>query len=218
MLDTFIKNRGITKTIIHNNNKNQVNEVNWDIDYDGNEANVSLDLNNNGNLDHYKFNLDDRDLANILNIDGIKLDLGKRLKNDFLKKKYIRDPGVYSIYLDDFKPPPVMPIVPKYQEPTQMIELDPKPKNLNYIPTILPNEEFIVPLTISDNLIKSYVSPKSRGNRIRVPSLRKKYRRPKTHRTYKIYRYPRNSIARGVNKNKLTKRNYKNILKSIRSL
>ena len=61
MLDTFIKNRGITKTIIHNNNKNQVNEVNWDIDYDGNEANVSLDLNNNGNIDHYKFNLDDRD-------------------------------------------------------------------------------------------------------------------------------------------------------------
>ena len=35
MLDTYIKNRGSTKTIIHNNNHNKISEANWDVDYDG---------------------------------------------------------------------------------------------------------------------------------------------------------------------------------------
>jgi hypothetical protein len=52
MLDTFIKNRGTTKTIIHNKNNhqqvNKVNELNWDADYDGKKANISLDFNNDG--------------------------------------------------------------------------------------------------------------------------------------------------------------------------
>jgi hypothetical protein len=47
MLDTYIKNRGSTKTIIHYNNRNKVSLIKWDADYDGNEANISLDLNNN---------------------------------------------------------------------------------------------------------------------------------------------------------------------------
>ena len=39
MLDTYIKNRGSTKTIIHDNNRNNVNVIKWDADYDGTEAN-----------------------------------------------------------------------------------------------------------------------------------------------------------------------------------
>ena len=31
MLDTYIKNRGMTKTIIHSNNHNTINETNWDL-------------------------------------------------------------------------------------------------------------------------------------------------------------------------------------------
>ena len=42
MLDTYIKNRGSTKTIIHDNNKNNVNVIKWDADYDGKEANIYL--------------------------------------------------------------------------------------------------------------------------------------------------------------------------------
>ena len=34
MLNTFIKNKGYTKTIIHDNNNNRVNELDWDADYD----------------------------------------------------------------------------------------------------------------------------------------------------------------------------------------
>ena len=67
MLNTFIKNRGTTKTIIHNNNDNNVNEIDWDADYDGNIANISLDLTNNGKVNHLNLKLDNDDLANILN-------------------------------------------------------------------------------------------------------------------------------------------------------
>ena len=63
MLDTYIKNRGTTKTIIHSNNHNTINETNWDADYDGNVANVSLDLSKNGRNKHMDFKLTNDDLA-----------------------------------------------------------------------------------------------------------------------------------------------------------
>ena len=59
MQDIYIKNSGITKTLIHsnNNNKNEINEIKWDADYDGNVANISLDFNNNGMI-HYDMKFD----------------------------------------------------------------------------------------------------------------------------------------------------------------
>ena len=76
MLNTFIKNRGTTKTIIHDNhhnrNKNNVSEINWDADYDGKVANVSLELNSNGKTGHYDVKLNNKDLAKILNISKVK--------------------------------------------------------------------------------------------------------------------------------------------------
>jgi hypothetical protein len=82
MLNTFIKNRGSTKTIIHNNNDNNVNEIEWDADYDGDVANISLDLTNNGNVNHYNVKLDNDDLANILNVNSVKTPIHKRLEKD----------------------------------------------------------------------------------------------------------------------------------------
>ena len=35
MLNTYIKNRGITQTLINNNNQKQFNQINWDADYAG---------------------------------------------------------------------------------------------------------------------------------------------------------------------------------------
>ena len=48
MLNTFIKSKGVMKTITHNNNKTNSNEINMDADYDGNVANIKLQTNNNG--------------------------------------------------------------------------------------------------------------------------------------------------------------------------
>ena len=85
MLDTYIKNRGTTKTIIHNNNHNTINETNWDADYDGNVANVSLDLSKNGRNKHMDFKLTNDDLANLLTVPSVNQPIHKRLKMDFVK-------------------------------------------------------------------------------------------------------------------------------------
>jgi hypothetical protein len=85
MLDTYIKNRGMTKTIIHNNNRNTINETNWDADYDGSVANISLDLSKNGRNKHFDFQLNNNDLANILTIPSVRQPIHKRLKMDFKK-------------------------------------------------------------------------------------------------------------------------------------
>ena len=85
MLDTYIKNRGMTKTIVHKNNHNIINEANWDADYDGSVANVSLDLSKNGRNKHLDFKLTNDDLANMLSIPSVSEPIHKRLKMDFKK-------------------------------------------------------------------------------------------------------------------------------------
>lgn len=108
MLDTYIKNRGTTKTIIHNNNHNDVKEMKWDAKYDGDVAKVSLDLKNNGKVKHYNIKLDNSDLAKIFNIDSVNLPLDKRLKRDFKKMRIERQPSIYDIYLDDLNTPELL--------------------------------------------------------------------------------------------------------------
>ena len=85
MLDTYIKNRGMTKTIIHKNNRNIVNKTNWDVDYDGDVGNVSLDLYRNGKNNHLDFKFTNNDLANLLTIPSVNQPIHKRLKMDFRK-------------------------------------------------------------------------------------------------------------------------------------
>jgi len=186
MLDTFIKNRGITKTIIHRKNKNVINEVNWDADYDGKHANISVDLNKNGEHDHYDVTLNNNDLANILNIKSIDNPLEKRLKNDFITSSFKCDPNIYKLELVDL--PKIIPTEP---EPIHIYD---KEKLLNndsikellhsmsekkhtHISTPLPNEETIIPLTINGKTIDKYtLTPK------------KRHRKLKTHKTYKIFK------------------------------
>lgn len=87
MLETFIKNKGMTKTIVHDSrdNLNNIYEMEWDADYDGKNANLSLDLYENGKQGHYKIKLDNDDLASLLNIPSIEGSLEKRLKKDFIR-------------------------------------------------------------------------------------------------------------------------------------
>jgi len=101
MLDTYIKNRGMTKTIIHKNNHNTINETNWDADYDGSVANVSLDFAKNGRNEHLNFKLTNDDLANMLSIPSVSQPIHKRLKNDFAKKNFAKQPeSLKQIFLE----------------------------------------------------------------------------------------------------------------------
>lgn len=200
MLNTYIKKQGITQTIVHDNKHNHFNQINWDADYDGEKANISLDLTNNGKSDHYNVILNNDDLAKMLNFDSVNLPLDKRLKGDFGRKKNMNvDPATYYLYLDDLQSSPLLPI------PTTM-----NPKLMNYNPTVsldsgvslntneslnnllqlsspdsrisspLPGEELLIPLTIDDDSMQSYVL-----------TPRKRHRRPRTHKTHRVYKHPR---------------------------
>lgn len=84
MLNTYIKNKGITQTLISNgNNENHFNQINWDADYDGEFANISLTSNTDGNNNYTEFKLDNEDLAKILNMQSVNMPIHKRLQNDF---------------------------------------------------------------------------------------------------------------------------------------
>ena len=84
MLETFIKNKGVTKTIIHKNNKNYYNEMNWDADYDGEKANITLEIDENGSKGHIEMKMNNDDLAELLNIPSVNKTIDKRLYSDFL--------------------------------------------------------------------------------------------------------------------------------------
>lgn len=82
MLNTYVKNKGTTQMLVRNNNSNKFNEINWDADYDGEIAHISIDSISNGDKNHYNIQLDNEDLANLLNIPTVNMPIDKRLKID----------------------------------------------------------------------------------------------------------------------------------------
>jgi len=183
MLDTYIKNRGTSKTIIHNNNHNESSEVNWDADYDGDSANISLDMKDNGLYKHYDIKLSNEDLASILNVPSIESPLDKRLLNDF-NRRQCSEPEIYKIEFDNLQPN-VIPFNKKsYQErePPLLEYIQPPQSKYTHISSPLPNEEFIIPVKIDNKLMDNYkFTPKRRHKRIR------------THKTYKVYKKPKSA-------------------------
>jgi len=181
MLDTYIKNRGSTKTLIYDNNRNNINEINWDVDYDGEVANISLDTQNNGKQKHYDVKLDNEDLANILNIPSVNLPLEKRLKNDF--KNIKNNPNIHKINFENIKSPMLMPIMQQKKNEQTIEELlesiqSPQPHKSLHISSPMPNEEFIIPLTINKQSTNKYtLTPKRRNRKIRTHKIHKVYKK-----------------------------------------
>ena len=198
MLNTYIKNRGITQTLINNNNQKQFNQINWDADYDGQKANISFTSDTDGNKKHFDIQLDNEDLANILNIPSETIPIDKRLQMDF-NTPFRRDPQFVKIEIPDLKTPNIDPRQPSYlvddpkahEENIQELVQSIKPNR--YLSSPLPEEELIVPITIDNKTIDNYTL---------TPN--KRHRRAKTHKTYKVYKKPKSySIkARGIKKSK----------------
>jgi len=86
-MNTYISNHGSAKAFFLKNNKNLVNEVNWDADYDGNIAKISITTNDNGKRDKYNYNLDNSDLNELLNIETVDIPIDRRLERDFLNNR-----------------------------------------------------------------------------------------------------------------------------------
>jgi hypothetical protein len=177
MLNTYIKNKGITQTIIHNsnNNQNEFNEINWDADYDGNTANISITSDTNGLRQHYDATLDNIDLDKLLNIPSVDMPLHKRLANDFANQMVTSDPRKYYIELPETEP--------ENMESFDSIQQDSiKPRS--YISSPMANEEIIVPITIDDKKHKHHKY---------TLTAKKHHRRKKTHNTYRAYKRHKSS-------------------------
>ena len=79
-----MQNYGFAKTIINKNNKKTKNEIMWNGDYNGNIANIEVNMNDNGNREIIKMQLDNNDILNMLGVQPINIPLEQRLQTDFL--------------------------------------------------------------------------------------------------------------------------------------
>lgn len=95
---TYIKTMGSAKAYIQHGMHHDTKEVNWDVDYNGDNADIDLDIGNNGEMTHYKAVLSNEDLANLLNIPSVNEPLENRLQNDFLvdRRVYKLEPVSYQ--------------------------------------------------------------------------------------------------------------------------
>jgi len=168
MLNTYIKNRGMTQTIIIDNNNNQINQLNWEADYDGDVANISIDTDTNGKSNHYDIKLDNNDLDNILNVESVNIPIHKRLKMDFDEP---REPHFIKL--------PTHP-QPIFEGPdtttTEFIDRRVSSPKSN---------DYFVPLSIDTKRMKKYkLTPK------------KRHKPRKTHITYKLIKKPKSTSTR----------------------
>ena len=82
-MSTYIQNYGFTKTIIKDNKHRIKNEMKWIGDYDGNIANIELDINDNGSKKFVSMKLDNNDIRQLFGIQPVDMSLDKRIMNDF---------------------------------------------------------------------------------------------------------------------------------------
>ena len=91
-MSTYIKNYGITKTIIQDNHHKSNQLIKWMGDYDGKNANIQFDIDNNGSKEFVSMELDNNDLMRLLGVQPVEMSLEKRLYRDFLDKPYVYKP------------------------------------------------------------------------------------------------------------------------------
>jgi hypothetical protein len=87
-MSSYIKNYGITKTVIKDNEHKLNHEVKWMGDYDGEIANIQFDINDNGSKEFVSMQLNNTDLMKLLGVQPIQLSLEDRLSQDFFGKSY----------------------------------------------------------------------------------------------------------------------------------
>lgn len=177
----YINNKGFTKTILSETNKydkkkirNCKNEVTWDADYNGKDANIFININNDGVIDKYKIQLNNEDIAQLLNIQSVPINLENRLHSDFEDLKILSRPKLVELPIEDFK----TLSRPKLLE--LPIEDSFQPSIYTHLSSPLPNEEFIVPIPLNESIKKlnSYSNKINKSNKLRKYKSRKIYKKP----------------------------------------
>ena len=114
----------------------------------------------------------------MLNVPSVGMPIDKRLQTDFKHPTFRHDPNIIKIELPDVNTPQLMPLKPQYKdEPdiadfTSVQDLIEPSKNSSYLSSPLPNEELIVPISISEKAMTP----------------RRHHNHKKSHKTYRVYK------------------------------
>jgi hypothetical protein len=201
MPENYIKNKGVMKTLIHANHHNKINEVKWNAKYDGENANIKIDLNDGKHKKHYNVKLDNDNLAELLNIPSVNTPLEKRLLRDFNKTRKTHrrvKPLVIEFDIHDSLPTFTESETDKtdsaslLQLPFEKIEEElekeqEKEKIFTHISSPLQNEELFIPVQIAKNTPKTV-------RKYRRHRKYKNHRTPYTKKKYKVYRQTRRTL------------------------
>lgn len=83
----YIENYGYTNTIINKNNKKRNVSMEWTGNYDGNMADLTVKLNDNGSKKIVDLKLDNQDIINLLNIPSQQKPLDERISYDIIHQQ-----------------------------------------------------------------------------------------------------------------------------------
>lgn len=169
---------GMNQSFVNINGKKKYKKLKWNVDYNGDVANIYLKSNDNGRKKIYNFMLDNNDLANMLNVNTNDMLIDERLKQDFKQTN-----------LSESNP----------KKDLIIIEFENKP---NIVTQNLQEEIPIQEIYSIPSLKKTKTKKSSRHTSI--PSSKKSSSsrlKPKSHKVYKIYK---NSKSIGYLKHKKT--------------
>jgi len=157
-MNMYIANKGTTQTVIYDNNGKHVNQLGWDADYNGENANILLDNTTDGKKSKVFIQLDNNDIAELFAVPSVNKPLDQRLSSDFKRKKSTP----YLIETND-----------SVLKPNIIHE-----NMLTHFSSPQQNEELLIPISL--NYTKKYKTPHTKRN--------KRNKRKKTHRIYKRFR------------------------------
>jgi len=82
-MSIMIQNKGFTTTMFHDGTSRESSNIEWNADYDGENANIDLGISENGRKKHVLLQLDNSDLSRLLSFPSVKQSLESRLEEDF---------------------------------------------------------------------------------------------------------------------------------------
>ena len=87
----YFESHGVMTEKYMRNNKRKEKNVCWDVNYDGNQADIMMNLSRNGKRKHLYAKLDNKDLAELLHFPVINGPLEERLICDFARPQMKRN-------------------------------------------------------------------------------------------------------------------------------
>ena len=164
-MQTYIENKGITKTTVSNNGKKDENTIKWNANYDGSKADITMDFSKNCKKNKMHIQLNNSDLSSILGVKPIPIPLEKRLTSDFLRSDEDEDE-------DEYEPiEPIEPLAPIMHSLSGLntSSLEKELSDLLHITPIRPKQSPVVHMEpkgdpilfrVMPNIIHNHIQPK----------------------------------------------------------